>query len=210
MKMRTAMTKGVPAAGLALLIAGCNASGNPFSNPFGSSQPRQQLPVVAQPAPAPAPVASAGTPSVVVSASPKRVQDTIVARAQRRGTNVLGANNTGVTLEIPLRQSSDPITQQCGAHKDGRAIRVYLETVANGANATTVNEQKFIVDGATVCNYTPNEQDVADSNRALGDLKREAEQRRTASASGATSGGRPAPSGGLEAVDPRRPVRPLQ
>jgi hypothetical protein len=207
--MDRAMTKGILAAGAAMLLAGCNVSGNPFGNPFGSSQPRPQQAAV-QPAPPVAPAPSAGTPSVVIATSQKRVQDTIVARAQRRGTNVLGANNTGVTLEIPLRQSSDPIAQQCGAHKDGRAIRVYLETIANGSNATTVNEQKFIVDGATVCNYTPTEQDVADSNRSLGDLKKEAEQRRTASASSSSST-RPAdPQGGLEAVDPRRPVRPLQ
>lgn len=187
----------------ALLLAGCTASGNPFSNPFGSSQ--QRPPVVAQPAPQPS--AAGIVPSVTISATPKRVQETIIARAKRRGTSVLGSNNTGVTLEIPLRQSSDPIVQQCGPHQEGRAIRVYLETVPNGATATTVNEQKFVVDGTNVCNYSPNETDVADSTRSLADLKLEAEQRRTAAANANRPGD---PQGGIEAVDPSRPVRPLQ
>jgi hypothetical protein len=204
--MSSAVTKGLATAGAAVLLAGCTSSGNPFANPFGSAPPRQQLPIGAQPASAPQ--SPGGVPTVTIAAPQKRVQDTIVARAQRRGTNVLGANNTGVTLEIPLRQSSDPIVQQCGPHQDGRAVRVYLETIPTAAAVTTVNEQKFIVDGASVCNYSPNESDVAESNRSLADLKREAEQRRAASA--ASSGGAADPQGGIEALDPRRPVRPLQ
>jgi hypothetical protein len=190
------------ASAAALLLAGCNASGNPFSNPFGSSQPRPQ-PVAPQPAP------QTGTllpnPTVTINATPARVQETIEARAKRRNTTVLGATATGVTLEIPLRQSSDPIVQQCGAHRDGRALRVYLETVPDGRR-TIVTEQKFVVDGTNVCSYAPNEGDVAESNRSLADLKRDAEGR-----TAAASPNRPAdPDGGVEALDPRRPVRPLQ
>jgi hypothetical protein len=185
------------------LLAGCNSTGNPFSNPFGSGPSRPQPAPAVQPAPAPA--ANRVTPTVTINTAQARVQDTIIARAKRRGTNVLGANNTGVTLEIPLGQSSDSIAQQCGAHKDGRAIRVYLETIPNGPRATIVNEQKFIVDGSNVCNYAPTETEVADSNRSLADLKRQSEQRSTASAS------RPGdPAGGVSAVDPSRPVRPLE
>jgi hypothetical protein len=208
MAMRNDMTKGMVAAGAALLLAGCNTSGNPFGNPFGSGPPRQQVPVVTQPAPAPAAQGSGVAPSIGINAAQKRVQDTIVARAQRRGTNVLGANASGVTLEIPLRQSSDVVTQQCGAHRDGRTIRVYLETVPTGPNTTTVNEQRFIIDGGTsTCQLSLPQGDVDEANRSLADLKREAEQRRTAAA----NPNRPAdPQGGLEAVDPRRPVRPLQ
>jgi hypothetical protein len=206
--MRSAVTKGIMTAGAAMLLAGCNMSGNPFGNPFGSSQPRPQ-PVAVQPSPAPAPVASAGTPSVQIASSQKRVQDTIVARAQRRSTNVLGANNTGVTLEIPLRQSSEVVVQQCGPHRDGRTLRVYLETIANGPSATTVNEQRFVIDGGqSTCQVQLTPSDVEEANKSLADLKREAEQRRTASTANPN---RPAdPQGGLEAVDPRRPVRPLQ
>jgi hypothetical protein len=145
---------------------------------------------------------------VLINAPQKRVQDTIVARAQKRGTNVLGANQTGVTLEIPLKQSSEVVVQQCGPHRDGRTIRVYLETVSTGPNATTVNEQRFIIDGgANTCALSLPQADVDEANRSLADLKRESEQRRTASA----NPNRPAdPQGGLEALDPRRPVRPLQ
>jgi hypothetical protein len=195
------------AAAAALLLAGCNMSGNPFSNPFGSSQPRQELPVVTQPAP-PAAAGTGITPSIAIAAPQKRVQDTIVARAQRRGTNVLGANQSGVTLEIPLRQSSETVVQQCGPHRDGRTIRVYLETLPTGPNATTVNEQRFIIDGgSSTCALSLPQADVDDANRSLADLKREAEQRRTAAA----NPNRPAdPEGGVEALDPRRPVRPLQ
>jgi hypothetical protein len=205
--------KGMLAAGAALLLAGCTSSGNPFANPFGG-QPRPQ-PVAVQPSPAPAPAAqSAGVaPSIAINASQKRVQDTIVSRAQRRGTNVLGANASGVTLEIPLRQSSEVVTQQCGPHRDGRTIRVYLETVPTGPSTTTVNEQRFIIDGGTsTCALSLLQGDVDEANRSLADLKRESEQRRTASAAGGAPGGARAsdPQGGLEALDPRRPVRPLQ
>ncbi|MGL4241357.1 MAG: hypothetical protein ACRCTI_09640 [Beijerinckiaceae bacterium] len=159
--------------------------------------------------PAPAPQTSSTAPAVSINAAPKRVQDTIVARAQRRGTTVLGANNTGVTLEIPLRQSSEVVTQQCGPHRDGRTLRVYLETTPAGAG-TNVTEQRFVIDGGqSTCQIQLTQADVDEANRSLGDLKREAEQRRTASAAG--PGGRPSdPSGGLEPVNPGRPVVPLR
>lgn len=204
--MRMTMVKGLASAAAALLLAGCNTSGSPFSNPFGSNPPRQQT-AAATPA-APAAQGTGVAPSIAINASQKRVQDTIVERAQRRRTNVLGANASGVTLEIPLAQSSEVVVQQCGPHRDGRTIRVYLETVPTGPTTTTVNEQRFIIDGGTsTCALSLPQGDVDEANRSLADLKREAEQRRTASA----NPNRPAdPQGGLEALDPRRPVRPLQ
>jgi hypothetical protein len=188
-----------------LLLGGCAGSGSPFGNPFGS-QPRPQVAVIQ---PAPPPQVASARPSVQIAATPKRVQDTIIARAQRRGTTVVGANNTGVTLEAPLASSSDVVVQQCGPHQDGRAQRIYLETMPDGAG-TIVSEDRFIVDGGQrVCQLSLTQSDVENGVRALGDLKREAEQRRTASS--AAPGSRPAdPDGGIEAVDPRRPVRPLQ
>jgi hypothetical protein len=159
--------------------------------------------------PAPTPVATtAARPTVQIAAAPKRVQDTILARAQRRGTKIVGANQTGVTLEAPLASSTDVVVQQCGPHAPGRAQRIYLETQPSGSG-TVVSEDRFIVDGDRACQLQLTPEDVENGNRALADLKRESEQRRTASATG--TGDRPAdPQGGLEAVDPRRPVRPLQ
>jgi outer membrane murein-binding lipoprotein Lpp len=209
MGRKAAMTRHIGKGAMvlsALLLAGCTSSGNPFGNPFGSSQPRQQLPVVAQPPPAAQGVA--GVPSVSIDAPPKRVQDTIVARAQRRGTTVLGANATGVTLEIPLRQSSEVVTQQCGEHREGRTLRVYLETNAAGPG-TTVTEQRFVIDGgSSTCQISLTQSDVDEANRSLADLKRESEQRRSASSAASNRPGDP--SGGLEPVNPNRPVVPLR
>jgi hypothetical protein len=197
-------------AAAAMLLAGCNASGNPFGNPFGAGAPRSQSPVVAQPPPAPQ--ASGGRPSVSIAAPVKRVQDTIIARAQRRGTTILGANNTGVTLEIPLKQSSAVVVQQCGDHREGRALRVYLETLPDGAG-TSVSEQRFVVDGASACQLSLTQTDVEEANRSLADLKQQSENTRTAASGARPSGGaaRPSdPSGGLEPVNPGRPVQPLR
>jgi hypothetical protein len=193
----------------ALLLAGCNASGNPFANPFGSSQLRPQPASVAQPAPAPQPSGTA-RPSVAINAPVKKVQDTIIARAQRRGTTILGANNTGVTLEIPLKQSSEVVVQQCGEHREGRALRVYLETLPDGAGAT-VNEQRFVVDGAQACQLALTPGDIEGANKSLGDLKQESENTRTAASGSRAPAARPAdPAGGLEPVNPSRPVQPLR
>ncbi|MGL4438903.1 MAG: hypothetical protein ACRCUE_06490 [Bosea sp. (in: a-proteobacteria)] len=169
----------------AFALAGCIPSGNPFSNPFGSSQPRvavqpQQPPV--QP-PLPPPVASGNKPTVQINVSPQRVQDTIIARARSRGTNVLGANATGVTLEVPLRQSSQVVEQQCGPHQDGRTLRVYLATAPDGPG-TIVTEDRYVIDGgATTCQLQLTDSDIQEANRSLGDLKAQAERPRTARAS---------------------------
>jgi hypothetical protein len=204
MTMRHAMTTGIAAAA-AMLLAGCTGSRDPFGNPF-ASQPRPQPPVAAA-QPAPAPQAGAARPSISIAANPKRVQDTIIARAQRRGTTIVGANNTGVTLEAPLASSSEVVVQQCGPHQEGRAQRIYLETLPDGAG-TIVSEDRFVVDRDRACQLQLTPGDVENGNRALGDLKRESEQRRTAST--ANPARNADPQGGVEAVDPRRPVRPLQ
>ncbi|MGL5117431.1 MAG: hypothetical protein ACRC7G_10865 [Beijerinckiaceae bacterium] len=168
----------------AALVAGCIPSGNPFSNPFGSSQPRvavQPPQPQAQP-PAPAPVASGNKPTIQIGATPQRVQDTIVERARTRGTNVLGANATGVTLEVPLRQSSQVVEQQCGPHQDGRTLRVYLATAPDGPG-TIVTEDRYVIDGgATTCQLQLTDGDIQEANRSLGDLKAQAERPRTARA----------------------------
>jgi hypothetical protein len=210
MKMKT-LQKGTMAAAV-LLLAGCTSGGNPFSNPFGSSagarvggQPQQQLPVV----PAQPTAAAGGRPSMVINASPKRVQETIVARAQRRGTTVVGANQTGVTLEIPLKASSPVVVQQCGEHRDNRTLRVYLETLPNGPG-TTVSEDRYVIDGgASSCQLSLTQVDVDEANKSLADLKQQSESPRTASAAGGAP--RPAdPPGGVAPVNPGRPVVPIR
>jgi hypothetical protein len=174
----------------ALLIAassaGCLPSvGNPFSNPFGSSQPRVAAPPPVQ-APAP-PVASASKPTVLIAASPQRVQDTIIERARSRGTNVLGANLTGVTLEVPLRQSSQVVEQQCGPHQDGRTLRVYLATSPDG-RGTIVTEDRYVIDGGmTTCQLQLTDDDIQGANRQLADLKAQAERPRSAARTAANA-----------------------
>jgi hypothetical protein len=169
----------------ALLIAAASAgclpsTGNPFSNPFGSSQPRVAAPSPPVQAPAPPVVASGNKPTVLVAAPPQRVQDTIIERARSRGTNVLGANLTGVTLEVPLRQSSQVVEQQCGPHQEGRTLRVYLATSPDGPG-TIVTEDRYVIDGgATTCQLQLTDSDIQEANRSLGDLKTQAERPRSA------------------------------
>ncbi len=203
--MKTVIMCKTTALAAALLVAGCNTGGSPFSNPFGGSPPRsapqQQLPVV----PAQPPAAAGARPSMVINASPKRVQDTIIARAKRRGTTVLGSNSTGVTLEIPLRASSPVVVQQCGEHKDNRTLRVYLETLPNGSG-TTVGEDRYVIDGgASSCQLSLTQADVDEANKSLADLKQQSEAPRVAAASRSTD-----PAGDLTPVNPGRPIVPLR
>jgi hypothetical protein len=218
--------KGLVVTAAALLLGACSGGGSPFSNPFGSSAPPprvEQLPVAANPQAA----GAGGRPSVVVNVPPARVQATIMDRAKTRGTMVLGANQTGVTLEIPLRQSSEVVVQQCGPHRDNRTLRVYLETLPNGPG-TTVSEDRYVVDGGqSSCQLKLTQADVEDANRSLEDLKRQAEGApRTASNTTTATPGAPGtsprspssntpsrrtdPAGGLEPVNPNRPVVPIR
>jgi hypothetical protein len=189
---------------LGVALSGCNSGGSAFSNPFGSTPPARpvvaqpQLPIVSQP------VAN-GRPTMVINASPQRVQDAITARAKTRGTTVLGANRTGVTLEVPLRASSKIVEDQCGPHKADRTLRVYLETLPNGPG-TTVSEDRYVIDGgASSCKLQLTQSDIDDANKSLADLKQQSETTRSASAP------RPSdPPGGLAPVNPGRPVVPLR
>jgi len=191
----------------AIALAGCGSR-----SPFGSEPRMASLPPVAQPV-RPQPQ-SAGRPSVLINAAPKRVQDTIIARARSRGTTIVGSNQTGVTLEAALASSTEVVEQQCGPHRPGRAQRIYLETLPDGTG-TVVSEDRFIVDdGATVCQLTLNATDIENGNRALADLKQQSEGQRTAARTTSPAGGgssRPAdPVGGLEPVNPGRPVVPIR
>jgi hypothetical protein len=209
MKKPIAMVRWIVLAAAAAALAGCGTR-----LPFGG-EPRLSPPP--QPVVQAAPT-SAGRPSVLVNASPQRVQETIIARAQRRGTTIVGANQTGVTLEAPLASSTEVVEQQCGPHRPGRAQRIYLETIASGTS-TVVSEDRFIVDdGASVCQLVLTPADVENGNRALTELKQQSEGQRVAASRtggrqpGDAGGGRRAadPVGGLEPVNPGRPVVPIQ
>lgn len=179
---------------VSLLLVGCVQSGNPFANPFGGPPPPPRIdptpPPLAQPVPPP--VTGGAKPTMFINASPKRVQDTIISRAQSRGTSILGANLTGVTLEIPLRQSTQVVEQQCGPHREGRTLRVYLATAASGAG-TTVTEDRYVIDGGTsTCQLQLTDGDIQEANRSLGDLKAQSERPPVASQRGANvPGGAP-------------------
>jgi hypothetical protein len=198
--MKTLMTSGVYVAVVSCLLAGCQVPSAPFSNPFGGREPARVAPVNPQP-----PVVAAGRPSMAINASQQRVQDTIVARAKTRGTTVLGANTTGVTLEIPLRASSKIVQDQCGPHRDNRTLRVYLETQPNGPG-TLVYEDRFVIDGGTsTCKLQLNQVDIDEANRSLADLKQQSEAPRTASAPRSAD-----PPGRIESLNPGRPVVPVR
>ncbi len=194
---------------LGAILGGCSAGATSFYVPFGNPQPParvssvgvsvpgQQLPVVTQ--------TTGEKPNMTINAPVQRVQDAIIRRAQSRGTTIVGANRTGVTLEVPLKASSPVVVEQCGEHRDGRNLRVYLETLPNGPG-TTVTEDRFVIDGGTQsCQLRLTQTDIQDANKSLADLKQQSEAPRTASAS------RPAdPVGGVAPLNPGRPVIPVR
>lgn len=212
--MKTMADMGVAFA-LALLAAGCG-SGAAFRSPFGeTARVAAVQPPVQQTQAVPS---GAGRPTVAIAAPPSRVQDTIIARARSRGTTIVGSNSTGVTLEAQLASSTEVVERQCGPHRPGRAQRIYLETLPDGTG-TIVSEDRFIVDdGASVCQLALTPADVENGSRALGDLKRQAEGQRVSTRTGGAArpggdsgGGRAAdPAGGLEPVNPGRPVVPIR
>jgi len=201
--------KSIITAGLTAGLAACSAGAGSFYQPFGNPTPparvntvgitvgQPQLPVVTP--------QSGNRPSMAINASPERVQETIIARARTRGTNVLGSNRTGVTLEVPLRASSQIVTEQCGPHQNNRTLRVYLETLPNGPG-TSVTEDRFVIDdGSRTCKLQLTQTDIDDANKSLADLKQQSESRRVAVAPRRND-----PPGGLAPVTPGRPVVPLR
>ncbi len=204
-------------AAAVLALAGC---GGGARMPFGSEPRVAPVQPTAQPAQPVAP--SAGRPSIAINATPQKVQDTIIARAQRRGTTIVGSNQTGVTLEAPLASSTEVVEQQCGPHRPGRTQRIYLETMASGTG-TVVSEDRFIIDdGSRSCQLSLTPADVEGANASLMDLKQQSEGQRVASnrnqpggAAGTGAGGRGTPrsadpAGGLEPLNPGRPVVPIR
>jgi hypothetical protein len=193
---------------VASLLGACSANVTTFNQPFGNPLPRGQInsTTVSVPPRGPLPVvteAPGGKPTVVINAPVSRVQETIVARARSRGTTVVGANQTGVTLERALPSSSPVLEASCGPHQQGRSVRIYLATQGS-ASQTVVTEERFVIDpGPRVCAVNLPPADVEEANRALGDLKSQSEARRTAQVA-------PRASGDVQPVVPGRPVVPLR
>jgi hypothetical protein len=201
--------KNISLIGLAASLASCSAGAGTFYQPFGNPLPPGRVSSVGiSVPPTQLPVATpqqGNRPSMAINASPDRVQETIIARARSRGTNVLGSNSTGVTLEVPLRASSQIVTEQCGPHQNNRTLRVYLETLSSGTG-TSVTEDRFVIDdGARTCKLQLTQTDIDDANKALADLKQQSESRRVAVAPRRND-----PQGGLAPVTPGRPVVPLR
>jgi hypothetical protein len=186
------------AAAISVALAGC-VGGPRVSFPIERPAP---LPAV-QPPP---PVASTGgKPTVEIMASDRRVRDAIIERAQSRGTTIVGENNTGVTLEAPLRSTTQRLADICGEHVQGRVVRIYLATIPNGPRNTTVTEERFIIDpDQRVCAVVLTSEEIAEATTALGSLKSQAERppARAAQAPTAT-----APTAGGTSFDPRPPPR---
>jgi hypothetical protein len=196
-----------------LSLAACSANVTTFNQPFGNPLPRGQInsTTVSVPPREPLPVvteAPGGKPTVVINAPTARVQEAIIERARSRGTTVVGANQTGVTLERALPSSTPVLEASCGPHQQGRSVRIYLATQGS-ATQTVVTEERFVIDpGPRVCAVNLPPADVEEANRALGDLKSQAEASRTAARTnrGASSGA----GGGVQPVVAGRPVVPLR
>jgi hypothetical protein len=152
------------------------------------------VPRIDRPAPPPVqpvqpPPVAASKPTIAINAAEKRVRDTIIERAQSRGTKIIGENTTGVTLEAPLRSTTPRLADICGPHRDGRVVRIYLATIPGGAPRTTiVTEERFVVDtDNTVCAVILTPDEVTEATNALGALKTQAERPATASATPAST-----------------------
>jgi hypothetical protein len=190
------------------LLGACSANVTTFNQPFGNPMPpgRINSTTVSIPAQQPLPVVTQSPgdkPTVVINAPAARVQETIIARARSRGTTVVGANQTGVTLERALPSSPPVLEASCGPHQQGRSVRIYLATQGS-ASQTVVTEERFVIDpGPRVCAVNLPPADVEEANRALGDLKSQSEARRTAQTA-------PRASGDVQPVVPGRPVVPLR
>lgn len=151
------------AAGLALALAGCGASPPP--------------PVVA--VPAPAPVVTAGPiPTVDIAADPDKVRAILVSRAKARGSSPT-TTDAAVVIQRALPSTNAKLAEVCGPQAPGREVRVVLGTEPT-ESGTRVTEQRYIVDGATVCPVPLSDADVKQSEASLREVKKQAEKRTTA------------------------------
>ncbi len=154
-------------SGLSIALSGCMSGAT------------RLLPAAAPPAPPPPMVqasSQSSVPTLEVFAPVKTVRDSIISRAKARGTTVASVEPSGIVLEKALQQSPPALENSCGAHKNGRKIRVLLGTADQGA-VTLVSEQRFVVDNGVECLIKLTPDVVEDAKRSLNELKVDAESK---------------------------------
>lgn len=132
------------------------------------STPRPPVVQVSQPAPAPV----AAGPSILIEAPAARVRQTIAARTAARGGKVAANTSEGIVLEGPMRETTQVLADQCGPHQEGRLQRVLLGTQST-PGGTIVTEQRFIVDGPSVCQVRLTDAETDRANASLQDLRKQ-------------------------------------
>ena len=131
--------------------------------------------VTASAPPAPLPPAGETALRVTINATPDYVRQAIIARAAARGTAGSSPDARTIVLERQMAETSPALQAVCGPHKPGRRVRVLIKTDGAG-NRTVVTERRFLVDGdGTRCAVVMTSEDVAAGNRALAELKAQAE-----------------------------------
>jgi len=113
-------------------------------------------------------------PAIVVNAPVAIVRDVIIDSARQRGSAVQPVGD-GLVLQRPLPSSSPEVMAACGPHRPGRNVRVVLRAVAQGAAQTRLSEDRFIVDGASICPLPIAGDDLRQSNDALNRIRVTAE-----------------------------------
>lgn len=114
-------------------------------------------------------------PTVEIAASPQVVRDVLVARARSRGAAPT-LTAAAVVLQKALPSTNEDLAAQCGAHlarTHGARVVLGTQPIATG---TRVVEQRYVVDGATVCALKLSELEVNQAEASLNEVKAQAEQ----------------------------------
>jgi hypothetical protein len=124
---------------------------------------------------APPPPAGETALRVTINASPDYVRQAILARAAARGTAGSSPNNRTIVLERQMSETTPALAAVCGPHRPGRRVSVVITTERAG-NRTAVTERRFLIDGdGRRCAVVMTTEDVVAGNRALAELKVQAE-----------------------------------
>jgi len=103
------------------------------------------------------------------------VRQVILSRAAARGTAGSSPNARTIVLERQMSDTTPALQAVCGPHKPGRRVSVVITTERAG-NRTAVTERRFLIDGdGTRCAVVMTPEDVVAGNRALAELKAQAE-----------------------------------
>lgn len=112
---------------------------------------------------------------VTVNATPDYVRQVILSRAAARGTAGSSPNARTIVLERQMSETTAALAAVCGPHRPGRRVSVVITTERAG-NRTAVTERRFLIDGdGTRCAVVMTPEDVVAGNRALAELKAQAE-----------------------------------